>query len=363
MKKANVAIVGCGNISSIYLENLTGRFRNVEVTAVCDMVEEKARAQAEKYGVPRVLTFEEILADPDIDIVLNITTPQTHYSLCKRILEAGKHTYVEKPLSLTYAEGKELVELAKAKGLMIGCAPDTFLGAGIQTCRRIIDSGVIGEIIGATAFMTCHGHESWHPDPEFYYKRGGGRMFDMGPYYLTTLVNLVGSAESVAAMTSIPAPTRTITSQPKFGQTMEVEVPTHVNGLIRFKNGAIGNIITSFDVWGSSLPRIEIYGKRGCMIVPDPNCFDGQVLVMQHFDREFKPWPLQTADSVNSRGIGLSDMADAILNRRATHRACGDMALHVLEMMEKFHVSSNEGRELKLESSCVQPEPMPLIAP
>ena len=139
--------------------------------------------------------------------------------------------------------------------------------------------------------------------------------------------------------------------------------PTHVNGLIRFKNGAIGNIITSFDVWGSSLPRIEIYGKRGCMIVPDPNCFDGQVLVMQHFDREFKPWPLQTADSVNSRGIGLSDMADAILNGRATHRACGDMALHVLEMMEKFHVSSNEGRELKLESSCVQPEPMPLIAP
>lgn len=363
MKKANVAIVGCGNISSIYLENLTGRFHNVEVTAVCDMVEEKAKAQAEKYGIPRVLTFEEILADPEIDIVLNITTPQTHYSLCKRILEAGKHTYVEKPLSLTYAEGKELVELAKEKGLMIGCAPDTFLGAGIQTCRRIIDSGVIGEIIGATAFMMCHGHESWHPDPEFYYKRGGGPMFDMGPYYLTALVNLVGSADSVSAMTSIPAPIRTITSQPKYGQEIEVEVPTHVNGLIRFKNGAIGNIITSFDVWGSSLPRIEIYGKRGCMIVPDPNCFDGEVKVLQHFDGQFRSWPLQTPDSVNSRGIGLSDMADAILNGRATHRACGDLALHVLEMMEKFHVSSAEGREIKLESACAQPDPMPLIAP
>ena len=363
MRKANVEIVGCGNISSIYLENLTGRFRNVEVTAVCDMVEEKAKAQAEKYGVPRVLSFEQILADPDIDIVLNITTPQTHYSLCKQILEAGKHTYVEKPLSLTYAQGKELVELAKEKNLLIGCAPDTFLGAGIQTCRRIIDSGVIGEVIGATAFMTCHGHESWHPDPEFYYKRGGGPMFDMGPYYLTALVNLVGSADSVAAMTSIPAPTRTITSQPKYGQTIEVEVPTHVNGLIRFSNGAIGNIITSFDVWGSSLPRIEIYGKRGCMIVPDPNCFDGEVKVLQHFEREFTSWPLQTPDSVNSRGIGLSDMADAILSGRKEHRANGEMALHVLEIMEKFHVSSDEGRELKLESKCTQPAPMPLIAP
>ena len=188
-------------------------------------------------------------------------------------------------------------------------------------------------------------------------------MFDMGPYYLTALVNLVGSAECVSAMTSIPSPKRTITSQPKYGQEIEVEVPTHVNGLIRFSNGAIGNIITSFDVWGSSLPRIEIYGKRGCMIVPDPNCFDGQVLVMQHFEREFKPWPLQTPDSVNSRGIGLSDMADAILNGKREHRACGDLALHVLEIMEKFHTSSDEGREIKLESTCRQPDVMPLIAP
>ncbi|MBQ3504202.1 MAG: Gfo/Idh/MocA family oxidoreductase [Oscillospiraceae bacterium] len=363
MKKANVAIVGCGNISSIYLENLTRRYHNVEVTAVCDMVEEKARAQAEKYGISRVLTFEEILADPDIDIVLNITTPQTHYSLCKQILLAGKHTYVEKPLSLTYEQGRELVALAKEKGLCIGCAPDTFLGAGIQTCRRIIDEGIIGEVIGASAFMMCHGHESWHPDPEFYYKRGGGPMFDMGPYYLTALVNLIGSAESVYAMTSIPAPQRTITSQPKYGQTIDVEVPTHVSGMIRFSNGAIGNIITSFDVWGSSLPRIEIYGKRGCIIVPDPNCFDGEVKVLQHFDGQFRSWPLQTPDSVNSRGIGLADMADAILSGRTEHRACGELALHVLEIMEKFHVSSDQGRELKLESDCCQPEKMPLITP
>ena len=360
MKKANVAIVGCGNISSIYLENLTGRFHNVEVYAVSDLVEEKAKAQAARFGVERIMTFDQILADPNVDIVLNITTPQTHYSLCKAALEAGKHVYVEKPLSLNFAQGKELVELAREKGLLIGCAPDTFLGAGIQTCRRIIDMGIIGEVTGATAFMVCHGHESWHPDPEFYYKKGGGPMFDMGPYYLTALVNLIGSVEYVAGMTSMATPTRTITSQPKNGTVIDVEVPTHVNGLLRFTNGAVGNIITSFDVWDSRLPRIEIYGTRGAMIVPDPNCFDGEVLVKQGFDQSFKLWPLMTENSVNSRGLGLSDMADRILNGRESHRACGDLALHVLEIMEAIHVSSDQRCQVKLESTCTRPEPMKL---
>ena len=361
MKKANVAVVGCGNISSIYLENLTGRFRNVEVYAVSDLVAEKAKSQAEKYGVERIMSFDEILADPNVDIVLNITTPQTHYSLCRAALLAGKHVYVEKPLSLKFSEGAELVALAKEKGLLIGCAPDTFLGAGIQTCRQIIDLGIIGQVTGCTAFMTCHGHESWHPDPEFYYKKGGGPMFDMGPYYLTALVNLLGPVEYVAGMTSMATPTRTITSQPKNGTVIDVEVPTHVNGLLRFENGAVGSILTSFDVWASSLPRIEVYGTRGAMIVPDPNCFDGQILVKQSFDAEFKSWPMMTRDSVNSRGIGLSDMADRILNGRGSHRASGDLALHVLEIMEAIHVSSDEGKQVKLTSTCQRPEKMPII--
>lgn len=361
MKKANVAVVGCGNISSIYLENLTGRFRNVQVYAVSDLVAEKAKAQAEKYGVERIMSFDEILADPNVDIVLNITTPQTHYSLCKAALLAGKHVYVEKPLSLKFSEGAELVALAKEKGLLIGCAPDTFLGAGIQTCRQIIDLGIIGQVTGCTAFMTCHGHESWHPDPEFYYKKGGGPMFDMGPYYLTALVNLLGPVEYVAGMTSMATPTRTITSQPKNGTVIDVEVPTHVNGLLRFENGAVGSILTSFDVWASSLPRIEVYGTRGAMIVPDPNCFDGQILVKQSFDSDFKSWPMMTRDSVNSRGIGLSDMADRILNGRGSHRASGDLALHVLEIMEAIHVSSDEKTQVKLTSTCQRPEKMPII--
>lgn len=360
MRKVNVAIVGCGNISGIYLENLTRRFQNVTVYAISDLIEENVKAKSQQFGIERTMTFEEIIADPNVEIVLNLTTPPIHYDICKRALEAGKNVYVEKPLSLCYEQGKELVSLAGEKGLLLGCAPDTFLGAGIQTARRVIDDGILGDIIGATAFMVCHGHESWHPGPEFYYKKGGGPMFDMGPYYLTALVNLIGSVRSVSGMTAISQPTRTITSQPKYGQIIEVEVPTHVNGLLRFSNGAIGNIITSFDVWGSTLPRIEIYGTRGSMIVPDPNCFDGEVLVKQYFDQEFHSWPLVTADSANSRGIGLSDMADALIGGRADHRACGKLALHVLEIMEKIHTSSDEHREITLESSCEKPKPMPI---
>lgn len=360
MRKVNVAIVGCGNISGIYLKNLTTKYHNVNVYAISDLIEANTKAKSEEYGVERIMTFEEIIADPNVEIVLNLTTPPIHYSLCKKALEAGKNVYVEKPLSLNYEQGKELVELAEEKGLLLGCAPDTFLGAGLQTCRKVIDDGLLGDIIGASAYMLCHGHESWHPGPEFYYKVGGGPMFDMGPYYLTALVNMIGSVESVSGMTAISMPTRTITSQPKYGQIIDVEVPTHVNGLLRFSNGAIGNIITSFDVWGSSVPRIEVHGTRGSMIVPDPNCFGGEVLVKQYFDNEFKNYPLVTPDSENSRGIGLSDMADCLLNGRKDHRANGKMALHVLEIMEKIHTSSDEHREMKLESTCERPAAMVL---
>lgn len=360
MKKINVAIVGCGNISDIYLQNLTTRHSHIQVYAVSDLIEENVKTKAEKYGVEHIMTFEEIIADPQVDIVLNLTTPPLHFNLCRQALEAGKHVYVEKPLSLKYTEGKELVELAESRGLLLGCAPDTFLGAGIQTCRRLIDEGLIGDVVGATAFMVCHGHESWHPNPEFYYKVGGGPMFDMGPYYLTALVNLVGGVESVSGMNTSSSPTRRITSQPKYGQIIDVEVPTHVSGLLRFKNGAVGSILTSFDVWGSNLPRIEIYGTRGSMIVPDPNCFDGEVLVKQYFDNEFKNYPLLTENSMNSRGIGLADMAECVLEGRTNHRASGKLALHVLEIMEKIHTSSDEHREIRLESDCEKPEVMPL---
>lgn len=359
-QRVNVAAVGCGNISNIYLKNLTERYNNVNVYAISDLIAENAQAKSEKYGISKIMTFEEIIADPDVDIVLNLTTPPVHFQLCKAALQAGKHVYVEKPLSLNYKEGKELVELAEQKGLLLGCAPDTFLGSGIQTCRRIIDEGLIGRVIGATAFMVCHGHESWHPGPEFYYKKGGGPMFDMGPYYLTALINLIGSVSSVSGMTAISMPTRTITSQPKYGQIIDVEVPTHVNGLLRFKNGAIGSILTSFDVWGSTLPRIEIYGTRGSIQVPDPNGFGGGIKLKQYFNGDFVNYPAVTSNSEDCRGIGLSDMANALLLKRKEHRANGKMGLHVLEIMEKIHTSSDTHMELQLESSCERPAPLEL---
>ena len=361
MKPIGVGIVGCGNISGIYLENLANLFHNVTVLAVCDLEEQKAHQAAEKYGIPTVCTFDEMLGMEEISIVLNLTTPAGHYEICKKTLMAGKHAYVEKPLSLSVAQGKELVALAGERGLLLGCAPDTFMGAGIQTAIQAIDNGIIGRVIGATAFMMCHGHESWHPAPEFYYQKGGGPMFDMGPYYLTALVSMIGAVGSVSGMTARAFETRTITSQPKFGTTIPVEVPTHVSGMLRFQNGAVASIITSFDVWGSTLPRIEVYGTRGSMVGPDHNTFGGEVFIKQAFDTEFQKMPLLTCYAENSRGFGVSDMADCLLHHRKTPRASGRMALHVLEIMDALHVSSDEERVIHLSTCCERPAPLPFI--
>ncbi|MCL2089237.1 MAG: Gfo/Idh/MocA family oxidoreductase [Oscillospiraceae bacterium] len=338
MKISKVGVVGCGNISGIYFENLTKVFGNTEVTACADLSEDRAKGAAEKYGIPKVLTFEEMLSDDQIDVILNITTPKTHYSICKEALLAGKNVYVEKPLCLTFTEGRELVELAAKKNLKIGGAPDTFMGAAIQTCCKLIDDGFIGKPVGATAFMMCRGHEGWHPDPEFYYETGGGPMFDMGPYYLTALVNLLGNVTEVCGMNSISFPTRTITSAPKFGKVIDVEVDTHVAGLLRFENGAIGTIITSFDVCASTLPRIEIYGTKGSLIVPDPNGFGGEVKLSTTADNSFKSVPLTHIYANNSRGIGLAQMMSAA-QTGGDVLASGELTCHVLEIMEAMKTS------------------------
>lgn len=353
--KKNVAVIGCGNISDIYLSNLTNLFDNVNVYAVCDLDEHKVREKAEKYNT-RIMSFDEILSDKDIDIVLNLTTPFSHYDICKKTILAKKNIYVEKPLSVKYSEGKELVELAQQNNVLIGCAPDTFMGAGIHTARKIIDDGLIGEIIGATAFMVCPGHESWHPSPEFYYKAGGGPLFDMGPYYITALINMLGSVKSVAGMASCLRKQRKITSKPKYGEMIDVEVDTHVNALLRFENGAIGNMITSFDVYGSVLPKIEIYGTKGSIVVPDPNTFGGDVLLKQSFDNEFHSYPLINRFSENSRGLGVSDMAQCLINNSSENCANGILALHVLEIMEKILLSSELKQEIELETTCNRPK-------
>ncbi|MFW5788114.1 MAG: Gfo/Idh/MocA family protein [Halanaerobiales bacterium] len=361
MDKAKVGIVGCGDISGIYFKNCS-KFKNLEVVACADLIEEKAQAKAEEFDIPEICTLEEMLKNPEIDIILNLTTPKSHASICLAALEAGKNVYVEKPLAVSKEDGQKIVDLAEEKGLLAGGAPDTFLGGGMQTCRKLIEDDWIGDVIGATAFMVCHGHESWHPDPEFYYEVGGGPMFDMGPYYLTALVSLIGPAKRVTGTTTKAFEERTITSEPKNGKVIPVEVPTHVSGIIEFANGAQASILTSFDVWGSKLPRIELYGTEGSLMVPDPNGFGGPVQIFKPETGEWKEVPLTHGFANNNRGLGVADMAYAIKNDRK-HRASAKMANHVLEMMHGFHESSNQGKHIELKSSCDQPEPLPMGLP
>jgi predicted dehydrogenase len=359
MKKVKVGIIGCGNISDIYLKNCTSTFSILEVVAVADLIAERAQAKAEQYGIPKACSVEELLADPEIQIVINLTIPKAHVEVCLAALNAGKHVYVEKPLAITREDGKKVMALAKEKDLRVGCAPDTFLGGGIQTCCKLIEDGWIGQPVAATAFMTCHGHESWHPDPEFYYEVGGGPMFDMGPYYLTAMIAMMGPVRRVTGSARMTFPQRTITSAPKYGKIIDVEVPTHVAGVLDFENGAVGTIITSFDIWSAQLPRIEIYGSEGTLSVPDPNTFGGPVFVKRAGAAEWSQIPLTHGFAENSRGIGVTDMAFALQSGRP-HRANGEMAYHVLDIMHAFHDASDRGRHIELESSCDKPMPFPL---
>jgi predicted dehydrogenase len=346
----NIGLVGCGNISGIYLKNLTTVFGNVKLYACADLDTEKVKAAAEKYQIPHIMTFDEMLQCEEIGLILNLTTPGSHYALSKKALLAGKHVYVEKPLALTYKDGKELLSIANEKGLYIGCAPDTFLGAGIQTCIRLINAGAIGRPVAGAAFMMCRGHEGWHPSPEFYYDIGGGPLFDMGPYYITALVRLLGRAESVMAYGARAFEERTITSEPKKGTKIPVKVDTHNAGVIRFENGAVVTLVTSFDVWKHSMPKIEIYGTEGSLKVPDPNTFGGPVMISTMENKDYTEVPLETPYSENSRGLGLSETVLAAGEGRINN-ASGALGLHVLEIMEAFVRSGTEGKMIVLESA------------
>lgn len=354
---AKVGIIGCGNISGIYLQ-ADKKFPILQTVACADLDRARAQAKAEEYGI-KAYSVDELLADPEIDIVINLTIPAAHGKVAMAAVEAGKHVYSEKPLALDRAEGRQLLEMAAAKGLRVGNAPDTFLGGGIQTCRKLIDDGWIGEPLGATAFMMSPGHERWHPDPDFFYQPGGGPMFDMGPYYVTALVSLLGPVRRITGATRATYKERTITSQPKFGQKIQVNVPTYVAGLLDFEGGAIGTIITSFDTWAAELPRIEIYGTQGSLSVPDPNTFGGPVRIRRAGATEWSEMPITHLYTENSRGLGVADMAYAIQSGRA-HRASGQLAYHVLDVMCAIHDASNQDAHVLLKSTCERPAPLPL---
>jgi len=355
MKKTRIGIVGCGAISGIYLKNLTQMFMDTEVIGVCDLIDERAQKAVKEYNIPKKYKdMHEMFADADVDIVLNLTRPYEHFEVNMAAINAGKHVYVEKPLGATLEEGIKTCEAAKKKGVILGGAPDTFLGAGMQTCRKLIDDGFIGRPVAATAFMVGHGHETWHPDPEFYYQFGGGPMMDMGPYYITALVNLLGAVESVSGVTKKSFEKRLITSQPHFGKQIDVEVDTHIAGQMTFANGAVGTIIQSFDVFAHNLPILEIYGTKGTLSVPDPNTFGGPIKLFRPEQGEFMDVPLMFNYPEDSRGLGVADMAKAIAANEKP-RAGVDLTLHVLEVMTAFTRSSQARKHIEISSKPNRP--------
>jgi predicted dehydrogenase len=356
MAPLRVGIIGIGNISGIYLENLS-KYASTQVVAVADIDRSRAEAASTKYTVPYVLTPDELIECDDVDLVLNLTIPAAHGPVALKAVQAGKHVYNEKPLATSLSQGQELLATAKSKGVLVGCAPDTFLGAGIQTCRELIDQGAIGAPVAAQAFMLSRGPEPWHPSPEFFFKPGGGPMLDMGPYYLSALVNLIGPIKRTSGITRASFPIRTVGSGPLKGTEIVVETPTHVAGVLEFEQGAVGEITTTFDVYHGSLHPIIIYGSEGTIKVPDPNTFGGPILIRSNTDKDWREVEITRPFANNSRGLGVMDLGHAA--RTGTQaRAGGELALHVLETMLSFEKSSTEGRHQTIESKVERPKPL-----
>jgi predicted dehydrogenase len=347
-----LGIVGCGAILPAYVQGLR-IYPQVRIEACADLDVARARLRADEFGIPRALAVEDLLRDPAVDLVVNLTVPKAHAAVNRAALEAGKHVYVEKPLALDPEAAADLLALGTARGLRLGCAPDTFLGGGIQTARRLIDEGAIGRPVAATACFANHGHEHWHPNPQFYYERGGGPMFDMGPYYLTALLEFLGPCASVSGTVGRASDTRTIESQPRAGETIPVETPTHYAGTLEFHGGAIASVFMSFDIWGHHQPLLEVHGTEGSLEVPDPNRFDGVVRIKRGRAAEWEPVESTHRTDIG-RGSGVADMACALREGRP-HRASGERAAHVVEIMTAFETSARERRHVGLSTAPARP--------
>ena len=351
-----IGVIGCGAISEVYLRNCTA-MPDVRVAACADLDPARASRRAEQFGVPRVLGVAELLDDAEIEVVLNLTVPLAHADLSRRALRAGKHVYSEKPLAVTRDEGRTLLAEAAARKLLVGCAPDTFLGPAWQACRRAIDGGIIGEPVAASAFMLTHGQESWHPDPDFFYAPGGGPLFDMGPYYLTTLVSLLGPVRRVTGSARVTFPTRTITSRPRRGETFAVTTPTHIAGVLDFAQGAVVTLVTSFDVWAHTHSHIEIYGTEGTLLTGDPNHFAGLMRVKRPGETEWTEIYPDTGPGPDLRGLGLAGLVTQ-MRGGGPLPASGALGYHVLEVMASILEASEAGRHIEIHSAPPRPEPL-----
>ncbi len=372
-KVTGIGIIGCGNISWAYLK-LSGLFKGIEIKAVADVNMDAAHARAKEFGV-KAQTVKELLKNKDVDIVVNLTVPASHYKVSRQILDAGKHVYSEKPLTLSYKDAKALQQYAAKKKLRVGSAPDTFLGSSHQLARKAIDDGTIGKVVSGTCHFMGPGMEMWHPNPDFFFNPGGGPMLDMGPYYISNLVNLIGPVKRVAALSGTGRKERVINSQPnnpRNGETLKVKTPTTYHALLEFANGACITVSLSWDVWAHKHQNMELYGQTGAMFVPDPNFFAGDVLVagsdqkpdvLKAWDHPFAKLNWGPGNSqtdlkwANYRCAGLADMADAITKRRLA-RCDISLVAHVVEVMTAVMEAGAKHKVIKLKSTCKRPAPL-----
>ncbi|MCE7081028.1 Gfo/Idh/MocA family protein [Streptomyces sp. ST2-7A] len=372
----NVGIVGAGNISRAYLTTLTA-LRDLRrsgdplggdpphgprLTAVTDLDPARAHRLAEEAGdgVAVAGSLAELLAREDVDAVLNLTVPAAHAEVTLAALDAGKHVYGEKPLAADREGADAILTRARATGLRVGCAPDTVLGSGLQTARAAVDDGLIGTPLAASAFMTCPGHESWHPDPEFYYRPGGGPLLDMGPYYLSALVHLLGPVTRVTGAASRARVERVVAGGPRAGTRFPVEIDTHVTGVLHHVGGALTTLAMSFDVHAARLPLLEVYGTTGSLSVPDPNLFEGSPALGR--GGSWTPLPHAAGYRPGGRGVGLADLADALRDSRP-HLASAELGAHVLDTMLTLLDAAREGRTLPVTRTTDRPPAMRDLSP
>ncbi|MCH1521973.1 MAG: Gfo/Idh/MocA family oxidoreductase, partial [Arenicellales bacterium] len=359
-KNLGVGIIGCGNISTAYL-SLAAIYKGYEIVAVADIIMDNARAQAAKFDV-RAETVEDLLAATDVDLIINLTIPAAHVSVSRSILKAGKHVYSEKPFVLSLAEAQELGDIAKVNNVRIGSAPDTFMGGSHQLARNLIDAEEIGKVTSGVAVVMSSGMEDWHPNPDFFFQKGGGPILDLGPYYICNLVQLLGPVKKVTSFSGMASETRTIQNGPRSGETLPVETPTTIHSVLSFENGAIITLLASWDVWASNHPVMELYGTEGTMNLPDPNFFGGTLIVTERSgDPTEKSWdhpfnkPNFEETQADYRGAGLADMALAIAEG-CPHRCNDEFATHVVEVITAILDASEKSAVLTMTTTCGRPD-------
>jgi predicted dehydrogenase len=371
----NLGIVGCGNVSAQYFEGLA-QSDFLPVVACADLDRERAAQKAAQHGVPRVMAPDELLRDPEVELVVNLTPPQAHAATSMDAIQAGKHVWSEKPLATNLQDGRALATAAADAGVRLGCAPDTFLGGGIQTAIKLLDDGWLGDAIaGGVAMVTEHGYETWHPEVSSFYRKGGGPVLDLGPYYVATLVAMLGPVTRVTSLSRATFAERTIGVGARRGERITVEVPTHVTGALAFECGALVTLLVSWDVWATNLPYIEIYGSHGSLSVANPDEFGGEPRLRRAGPEELEqpppppgsvhwsPIPLVQRGDVQ-RGIGIADMARAVEEDRP-HRASAEFAYHVLEVLLALSEPRGDSGGVAIESRCERPAPLdePISAP